>query len=122
MQAFFEIFPWASIAMAALILANIIVSLWTVFRSTKKVFGAYAGLVPLNQVYTYYLENYIDSYHSGKDIRLYDQKSLICSEMEHLLANGMLCSILVGSINSSRALPHCRDSLCHQWKGRAAFR
>lgn len=72
----------------ALILGNIAVSLWTVSQSTKKVFGAYAGLVPINQVYTYYLENYIDTYHSGKDIRLYRQGDLIRREMEHLLEDG----------------------------------
>ncbi len=80
--------PWASVMLAVLILANILVSLWTVSQSTKKVYDAYAGLVPLNQVYTYYLENYIDTYHSGKDIRLYCQENLIRREMEHLLANG----------------------------------
>ena len=80
--------PWASVLLVALILGNIAVSLWTVSQSTKKVFGAYAGLVPINQVYTYYLENYIDTYHSGKDIRLYRQGDLIRREMEHLLEDG----------------------------------
>lgn len=80
--------PWASAILAALILGNIFVSLWTVSVSTKKVFDAYAGLVPLNQVFTYYLENYIDTYHSGKDIRIYNQKSLIQKELDHLLETG----------------------------------
>lgn len=80
--------PWASVLLVALILGNIAVSLWTVSQSTKKVFGAYAGLVPINQVYTYYLENYIDTYHSGKDIRLYRQGNLIRREMEEILAKG----------------------------------
>lgn len=80
--------PWATLILAALILGNIFVSLWTVSQSTKKVFDAYAGLVPLNQVYTYYLENYIDTYHSGKDIRLYRQGRLIRKEMDHLLETG----------------------------------
>nr|WP_296440497.1 ABC transporter ATP-binding protein [uncultured Acetatifactor sp.] len=82
--------PWASAMLAVLILGNILVSLWTVSQSTKKVYDAYAGLVPLNQVYTYYLENYIDTYHSGKDIRLYHQGDLIRREMEHLLADGRM--------------------------------
>ncbi len=82
--------PWASAMLAVLILGNILVSLWTVSQSTKKVYNAYAGLVPLNQVYTYYLENYIDTYHSGKDIRLYHQGDLIRREMEHLLADGRM--------------------------------
>ena len=80
--------PWASALLGILILANIVVSLWTVSRSTKKSFEAFAGLVPLNQVYGYYMENYIDTYHSGKDIRLYCQGSLIRKEMGELLAKG----------------------------------
>lgn len=79
---------WASAGLAALILGNICVNLYTVSRSTKKVFAAFAGLVPINQVYSYYLENYIDTYHSGKDIRLYRQGDLIRSEMGKLLRDG----------------------------------
>lgn len=79
---------WASAGLAALILGNVCVNLYTVSRSTKKVFAAYAGLVPINQVYSYYLENYIDTYHSGKDIRLYRQGDLIRSEMGQLLEKG----------------------------------
>lgn len=79
---------WASAGLAALILGNICVNLYTVSRSTKKVFAAFAGLVPINQVYSYYLENYIDTYHSGKDIRLYRQGNLIRSEMGKLLRDG----------------------------------
>ena len=79
---------WASAGLAALILGNICVNLYTVSRSTKKVFAAFAGLVPINQVYSYYLENYIDTYHSGKDIRLYRQGDLIRSEMGQLLRDG----------------------------------
>lgn len=79
---------WASAGLAALILGNVCVNLYTVSRSTKKVFAAYAGLVPINQVYSYYLENYIDTYHSGKDIRLYRQGDLIRSEMGQLLERG----------------------------------
>lgn len=80
--------PWASVLLAMLVIGNIVVSLWTVSQSTKKIFAAYAGLVPLNQVYTYYLENYIDAYHSGKDIRLYRQGDLIRKEMGDLLESG----------------------------------
>lgn len=80
--------PWASAMLAALIVGNVFVSLWTVSRSTQKVFDAYAGLVPLNQVYSYYLENYIDTYHSGKDIRLYGQGNLIRRELDDLLESG----------------------------------
>lgn len=80
--------PWASALLGILILANIFVSLWTVSRSTKKIFETYAGLVPGNQLYGYYLENYIDTYHSGKDIRLYRQGNLISREMGELLAKG----------------------------------
>ncbi len=79
---------WASAGLATLILGNVCVNLYTVSRSTKKVFAAYAGLVPINQVYSYYLENYIDTYHSGKDIRLYRQGDLIRSEMGQLLEKG----------------------------------
>ncbi len=79
---------WASAGLAALILGNVCVNLYTVSRSAKKVFAAYAGLVPINQVYSYYLENYIDTYHSGKDIRLYRQGDLIRSEMGQLLEKG----------------------------------
>lgn len=79
---------WASAGLAALILGNICVNLYTVSRSAKKVFAAFAGLVPINQVYSYYLENYIDTYHSGKDIRLYRQGDLIRSEMGQLLRDG----------------------------------
>lgn len=82
--------PWASVLLAVLVVGNIIVSLWTVSQSTKKVFVGYADLVPINQVFTYYMENYIDTYHSGKDIRLYRQGNLIRKEMNHLVENGKI--------------------------------
>lgn len=82
--------PHASVLLAALILSNIFVNLYTVSSSTKKIFNGFAELVPLNQVYGYYLDNYIDTYHSGKDIRLYSQGRLIQKEMDQLLKSGQV--------------------------------
>lgn len=79
--------PWISAVLFILILMNIFVNIFTVSQSTKKVFAAFAGLVPANQVYTYYLENYIDTYHSGKDIRLYNQRPLVNKEMNNLITS-----------------------------------
>lgn len=37
-------------------------------------------IIPFNRIFSYYLDNYISSYHAGKDIRVYNQSSLIKSE------------------------------------------
>lgn len=76
---------WVSALLGLLIFFNIFINLFTVSKSTKKVFDAFAGLVPFNRVYTYYIDNYIDTYHSGKDIRLYNQSSLVNLELNSLI-------------------------------------
>lgn len=78
---------WASILLVCFIIVNTFVNMIMVSKSTKKVYDTYASLVPANIIYSYYLENYIDSYHSGKDIRLYNQSSLISSEMSDLVSS-----------------------------------
>lgn len=44
------------------------------------------GFLFFNRVFSYYLNNYISSYHAGKDIRLYNQKGLIEEESNALFA------------------------------------
>ena len=42
------------------------------------------NMIPFNKVFGYYLDSYISTYHAGKDIRLYNQKEFIDSEIKNL--------------------------------------
>ena len=55
--------------------------------TTKKMYSIMNGLIPFNRVFGYYMNEYVMSYHAGKDIRLYNQKDLIMGESEKLFGD-----------------------------------
>ena len=72
--------PVGSILLIVLLLLGIIVEIYTNSTVTKKLYKIMEGFVSFNRIFDYYLNNYISTYHAGKDIRLYNQKALIDSE------------------------------------------
>ena len=69
-----------SIVLAVGIIANIFISMYSNATVTKKMYTIMNDIIPFNRIFGYYLENYITTYHAGKDIRIYNQKGLIEDE------------------------------------------
>lgn len=72
--------PWLSIILIIIILLNVFVSMYSNATVTKKMYTIMNDRIPFNKTFSYYLDNYISTYHAGKDIRVYNQKSLIQEE------------------------------------------
>ena len=72
--------PLFSVILALGILANAMVSMLVNSRVTKKIQNIMDDIIPFNRIMGYYLDNYITTYHAGKDIRLFNQKGLIKEE------------------------------------------
>ncbi|MFR1518587.1 MAG: ABC transporter ATP-binding protein [Clostridia bacterium] len=72
--------PFGSILLLILILLGTMAGIYTNAAVTKKLYTILEGFVSFNRIFDYYLNNYISTYHAGKDIRLYDQKTLIDNE------------------------------------------
>ncbi len=77
--------PAGSIVLILFIFLCIFISMYTSSAVTKKMYAIMDGFLFFNRVFSYYLNNYISSYHAGKDIRLYNQKGLIDEESNALL-------------------------------------
>lgn len=78
--------PAGSVILILLIVLCIFISMYTNSTVTKKMYKIMDGFLFFNRVFSYYLNNYISSYHAGKDIRLYNQKGLIEEESNALFA------------------------------------
>lgn len=76
--------PAGSIILILLILLCIFISMYSNSAVTKKMYAIMDGFLFFNRIFSYYLENYISSYHAGKEIRLYNQKGLIEKESSTL--------------------------------------
>lgn len=76
--------PAGSISLFILIIASIILEMYTNSAVTKKMYSIMNGFVSFNRIFSYYIEHYISTYHAGKDIRLYNQKGLINVESNAL--------------------------------------
>lgn len=77
--------PYLSVLIFIIILINVFVSMYSSSTMEKKMYLLMKNAVQFNRTYTYYLENYITNYHTGKDIRIYNQQDLIRSEYVSLL-------------------------------------
>lgn len=77
--------PYLSVFIFIIILINVFVSMYSSSTMEKKMYLLMKNAVQFNRTYTYYLENYITNYHTGKDIRIYNQQDLIRSEYVSLL-------------------------------------
>lgn len=85
--------PWVAVILGIIVIMNIVISLVCVSKSTKKIFNTFSSIVPQNRLFSYYIENYVESYHSGKDIRLYKQAELIDYETTNII-NGLKPSLV----------------------------
>ncbi|MCL2774991.1 MAG: ABC transporter ATP-binding protein/permease [Oscillospiraceae bacterium] len=74
--------PVFTIALLILIVLTILVNMNLTAKSTKKMMNQYDLYIPVNKVGDFYSTQYLDSYHAGKDIRLYNQKNIIIDELE----------------------------------------
>lgn len=71
---------WFPVVLIIVILFNVVISMYSNMAVTKKMYNIMNDIIPFNRIFSYYLGNYISSYHAGKDIRIYNQKGLIHSE------------------------------------------
>lgn len=74
--------PYFSIFLGVCILANVIVGMYANATVSKKFHHIVSEILPINRLFFYYLNNYLTAYHAGKDIRIYNQQSLIASEAQ----------------------------------------
>ena len=92
--------PWLSVLIFLAILINVFVSMYSNSTMTKKMYLLMNNAIQFNRVFDYYLENYITNYHTGKDIRVYNQLSVIKSEYLSLLNTARL---LIKKISRNQA-------------------
>ena len=79
--------PVTSLVLCAAIIANVYVGMYANSALTKKMYVLLNNIIPFNRVFGYYFENYIATYHVGKDIRLYNESELILNEEMRLFGN-----------------------------------
>jgi ATP-binding cassette subfamily B protein len=74
-----------------ILLSFIIINTWLTIHfnavSTQKAHIIWDETVPQNRVLVYILRNYINTYRTGKDIRLYNQKQMITDKFNKTLDN-----------------------------------
>lgn len=72
--------PVFSVILVFGIIANVFISMYANNAGTKKMYILVNGFISFNRIFGYYFNDYISSYHAGKDIRVYNQKGLIDEE------------------------------------------
>jgi len=72
--------PIVPYILGACILANVIISMYANTTITRKMHQMINEITPFNRISNYFLNQYLFTYHAGKDIRIYHQKDLIVSE------------------------------------------
>ncbi len=71
-----------SVVVAAAIALSAVASMKLNGKAMKKVYDVMGGIAVFNRVVFFYTGRYVLSYHSGKDIRLYDESGLVTDELE----------------------------------------
>lgn len=69
-----------SVSLLAIIVLNVILTMYFNTLATKKSYVLSEGIIPFNRMFNYILGQYINTYTAGKDVRIYDQKSMILEE------------------------------------------
>lgn len=77
--------PWVSVIVLIVILLNVFLGMISNTVFVRKMQIAFKSAVKFNRVYEYYIGNYLCDYQNGKDIRIYNQESVIKSEYNSLL-------------------------------------
>jgi ATP-binding cassette subfamily B protein len=79
--------PLSSIILLAIIAVNTWITIYFNAVSTEKTHKTWDEAVPQNRILVYILTKYINTYHAGKDIRLYNQKQMIQDKYNKTLDN-----------------------------------
>jgi len=83
----FIVSPWVSLLLILFIFVNVWVSMYANGAVTKKMYTIMNGMIPFNRIFGFYMDNYISTYHAGKDIRIYHQEKLISGETNRLFSD-----------------------------------
>ncbi|MFA7673333.1 MAG: ABC transporter ATP-binding protein [Clostridia bacterium] len=79
--------PLSSVILFVIIAINTWITIYFNAVSTVKTHKTWDEAVPQNRVLVYILTKYINTYHAGKDIRLYNQKQMIEAKYKKALDN-----------------------------------
>ncbi|MDD4295971.1 MAG: ABC transporter ATP-binding protein [Ruminiclostridium sp.] len=79
--------PLSSIILLVFIAVNTWITIYFNTVSTEKTHKTWDEAVTQNRVLVYILAKYINTYHAGKDIRLYNQKQMITAKYDKTLDN-----------------------------------
>ena len=74
--------PVFSTALIVFIIAGIYVNMKSTVTSRNKEFEMYNGTEKMENVLSYYINNYIGKYQTGKDIRIYHQQAMILDSLK----------------------------------------
>ncbi len=77
----------SSIILLIFIVINTLITIYFNAVSTVKTHEIWSEAIPQNRILVYILGSYINSYHAGKDIRLYNQKQMIMTNYKKTLKN-----------------------------------
>ncbi|MCL2159137.1 MAG: ABC transporter ATP-binding protein/permease [Oscillospiraceae bacterium] len=79
--------PLSSVILLVFILANTLITIYFNGVDTVKSHNIRKEELPHNRMLIYIFLNYINTYHAGKDIRLYNQKQMIMTNIKNALGN-----------------------------------
>lgn len=79
--------PLSSVILLIFIVVNTLMTIYINAVATSKTHKTWDEAIPQNRVLVYILINYINSYHAGKDIRLYNQKQMITTKFNKTFKN-----------------------------------
>lgn len=90
---------WSSMLLLVLVIGNVYISMWSNAAMTTNMYRIMDDIIPFNRVFGYYLDNYISTYHAGKDIRIYGEQDLIREESMSLFDD---CRRTLGRLSDSQ--------------------
>ncbi len=85
----FVVSPAAAVLLAAAVLTNAFAGMTFGRKMMEKSHVLMRQATEANRIYMYYLENHIMTYHTGKDVRIYNQKGLLQEETGVMLDAGV---------------------------------
>ncbi len=85
----FAVSPAAAVLLAAAVFVNAFAGMSFGRKMMEKSHVLMRQATDANRIYMYYLENHIMTYHTGKDVRIYNQKGLLQEETEVVFDAGV---------------------------------
>ena len=77
--------PLCAVVLLLFMVVNTILSINLNAISTKKIHAISENILPQNRLFSYIINNYINSYNAGKEIRIYNQKNMIMDSVKKLI-------------------------------------